>query len=103
MARAKKTTKKSTAPKTATKAAAAVSKIADAVTGKAESTETNVVLQYADKDLSYDELIQNAKNVYQYDMSGDPANIKKLDLFVKPDENKVYFVINDDVQGSYDL
>ena len=36
-------------------------------------------------------------------MGGDPSSIKKVDLFVKPDENKVYFVINDETQGNYDL
>ena len=109
-----------TAPK-ATKAA----KVAKAVTKKVETvakkatTKTkktaapkkektaevtaNVVLQLASKDFTYDELIQNAKNVFQYDMGGDPSTVKKIDLFVKPEENKAYFVINDDIQGSYDL
>ena len=115
MAKAK-TTKKASTEKKTTKATSAVTKIKEAVTknaaiAKAATTKkvavaeakTNVTLQYADKDLSYNDLIQNAKNVFQYDMSGDPNSINKLDLFVKPDENKVYFVINDDIQGSYDL
>lgn len=115
MAKAK-TTKKASTEKKTTKATSAVTKIKEAVTknvaiAKAATTKkvavaeakTNVTLQYADKDLSYNDLIQNAKNVFQYDMSGDPTSINKLDLFVKPDENKVYFVINDEIQGSYDL
>ena len=115
MAKAK-TTKKASTEKKTTKATSAVTKIKEAVTknvaiAKAATTKkvavaeakTNVTLQYADKDLSYNDLIQNAKNVFQYDMSGDPTSIDKLNLFVKPDENKVYFVINDEIQGSYDL
>ena len=113
MPRTKKTVTKASSP------AKAAAKLVDAVAKKAEETKsqkaapakkeavaevkTNLVLQYAGKDASYDELVQNAKNVFQYDMGGDPSSINKLDLFVKPDENKVYFVINDETQGSYDL
>ena len=114
MAKAKRTNTKATANKAANaatklvetvakKAEEAKSKMASAK--KAEATtdvKANVVLQYADKDLSYDELVQNAKNVLKYDMNGDPETVKKIDLFVKPEENKVYFVM-DGVEGSYDL
>ena len=65
--------------------------------------KSTVMLQYADKDISYDELIQNAKNKFQYDMGGDVAAIKEINLYVKPDEDKVYFVINGDIDGDYDL
>ena len=115
MARPKKT--QETKAKTA-KVTEAAAKLAEAVTKKAADVKpkkaatakeetsaevkANVVLQYAGKDLSYDELIQNAKNVFQYDMAGDPASAKEISLFVKPEENKVYFVI-DGTEGSYDL
>ncbi|WP_049945140.1 DUF6465 family protein [Butyrivibrio sp. AC2005] len=113
MARAKKTPKEATK----TKVTAAAAKLAEAVVTKkavtpkktatpkkaaASETKTNLVLQFAGKDLSYDELVQNAKNVFQYDMAGDPASIKEISLFIKPEENKVYFVI-DGAEGSYDL
>ena len=102
--------KKTQAANTKTKVTAAASKLAEAVTKKAAApkketaseVKTSVVLQYAGKDLSYDELVQNAKNVFQYDMAGDPAKAKEISLFVKPEENKVYFVI-DGTEGSYDL
>lgn len=113
MPRTKKTVTKASSPaKAATKLVDAVAKKAEEAKSKkaasakketAAEVKTSLVLQYAGKDVSYDELVQNAKNVFQYDMSGDPSAIKKVDLFVKPDENKVYFVINDETQGSYDL
>ncbi len=108
MARPKKTKETNTKAKVT----AAATKLAEAVTKKAADTKTkkeaateaktSVVLQYAGKDLSYDELVQNAKNVFQYDMAGDPASAKEISLFVKPEENKVYFII-DGTEGSYDL
>ncbi len=67
------------------------------------AAKINISLQYADKDIPYTDLIQNAKNKFQYDMGGDVVEIKDLDLYVKPDENKVYFVINKKIEGDYDL
>ena len=65
--------------------------------------KTSIVLQYADKNVTFDTLVDNAKNVCVYDMGKKEADIKKLDLYVKPEENTVYFVLNDDENGSYAL
>ena len=72
---------------------------------KAATTEikTNIVLQYADKNVTFDTIIENAQNVCQYDMGKNPADIKKLDIYVKPEENTVYFVVNDKELGNYGL
>ena len=114
MARTKKTdTKKKGTVAEATKTLAATTeKIKDAVTKtvtaamtvekKAASDKANIVLQYAGKDYSYDELVQNAKNKFQYDMGGKVEEIKEISLYVKPDENKVYFVI-DGTEGEYSM
>ncbi len=89
--------KKVAEKKTATKKAAPAKKPAK------ETARTNVILQYGGMNVTYDDLIQNAKNKYQYDMGGDTKGIKNLDLYVKPDEGKVYFVINKKIEGDYDL
>ena len=65
--------------------------------------KTNIVLQYADKNVTFDTIIENAQNVCQYDMGKNPADIKKLDIYVKPEENTVYFVVNDKELGNYGL
>lgn len=80
-----------------------VKKAAPAKKEAEPALKSTVMLQYADKDISYDELIQNAKNKFQYDMGGDVAAIKEINLYVKPDENKVYFVIDGNIEGDYDL
>ena len=43
-------------------------KAAPAVKSAESAAKANVMLQYAGKDISYDELVQNAKNKYQYDV-----------------------------------
>jgi hypothetical protein len=88
--------KKEAAPKkTAAKKEAAPKKAAAEV-------KTNIVLQYGDKSVTYDTIIQNAKGNYQYDMGGI-EEIKKLSVYVKPEEDAAYYVVNDKVQGRIGL
>lgn len=90
-------TKKAPAKKAAAKKPAAKKEVASA------SVKANIVLQYADKNVTYDTLVENAENVYQYDMGKNVSDIKKLDLYVKPEENTVYFVVNDKEHNQYGL
>ena len=107
-AEAKKPAVKKAEPKKETKAAAkkpATKKAPAKKAAKAESAaiKANIVLQYADKNVTFDTLVENAQNVYQYDMGKNLADVKKLDLYVKPEENTVYFVVNDKELGNYGL
>lgn len=90
-------TKKAPAKKAAAKKPVAKKEVAQA------TLKTNIVLQYADKNVTYDTLVENAENVYQYDMGKNVSDIKKLDLYVKPEENTVYFVVNDKEHNQYGL
>ena len=94
--------KKAPAKKTATAAKKPAAKKAPAKAATA-AVKTNIVLQYADKNVTFDTLRENAENVYQFDMGKNIADIKKLDLYVKPEENTVYFVVNDKELGNYGL
>ena len=94
--------KKAATKKTAEKKETATAKKATAKKApaeKKEETKATIVLQYADKDVTYDTLVENAKNVYQYDMGGKVEDINTLDLYVKPEESKVYFVVNGEING----
>lgn len=44
-----------------------------------------------------------AKDVWQYDLGKKAADLKSVDLYVKPEENKVYYVMNGDVTGDFDI
>ena len=94
--------KKPAAKKPAVKKAAAKKPVAKKEVAQA-TLKTNIVLQYADKNVTYDTLVENAENVYQYDMGKNVSDIKKLDLYVKPEENTVYFVVNDKEHNQYGL
>nr|WP_297704018.1 DUF6465 family protein [uncultured Butyrivibrio sp.] len=109
-----KTTIKKTAPVSEAKKTLAAKteeikeKVAKKVTKKtandvSEASKVSIVLQYGDKNVTYDDLVQNAKNKFQYDMNGNADAVKEISLYVKPEENKVYFVFDNDIEGVYDL
>ena len=92
-------------PKAEEKKATAAKKPAAKKTtaAKAPATKTNIVLQYADKSVTYDTFIENAKNVWQYDMGRKVSEIKTLELYVKPEEERVYFVVNGEVHADFGM
>ena len=119
----KETAKKETAKKeTAVKAEAAVetaaaetapaAKAAEAKPAKApakraakKSAEVkgNVTVQFSGKSYSTEELVKIAKDVWKYDLGKDEADFKSVELYVKPEESSVYYVVNGDVTGSFNI
>ena len=70
-------------------------------TTKAEPTES-VVIQYAGSEWDSAELIAQVKAAYVA-QGHYAASIKELFLYVKPEEMKVYYVINGRSKGAIDL
>ncbi len=103
-AEVKKEAAKVAAPKKeAAKKAAPAKKEAAPKKEAAAEVKTNIVLQYGDKSVTYDTIVQNAKNHFQFDMGGNADALKKLSVYVKPEENAAYYVADDKVQGRIDL
>ena len=91
----KEAAKKVAAPKKEdTKKAAAPKKTAAKVVAK----ET-VAIQFAGKDLSTESLIKLAKEDYKANKNKDA--IKTLDVYVNVDDNRVYYVVNGNIEGNY--
>ncbi len=63
--------------------------------------KTKIELQYADKNISSEDLIARAKAAYEAEYGVKGA--KNLELYVKPEENKAYYVVNNKMTGSIDL
>ncbi len=103
---AKKTAEKATAAKKpAAKKATAAKKPAakKAAAPKASEVKANIVLQYGDLNVTYDTIVQNSKNNYRDEKGGNIDEIKKLSVYVKPEEYAAYYVVNDKVQGRVGL
>ena len=63
----------------------------------AAKVNAKIELQFGDKAISEDQLIATAKKTY------GGKDIKNLDIYVKPEEGKAYYVVNNDATGSFDL
>ena len=59
--------------------------------------KANVELQFGDKAVTEEQLISKAKEAY------GKKDINNLDIYVKPEEGKAYYVVNNDVTGNFDL
>ncbi len=89
----KETVKKETAKKAPVKKAAAPA--------KKEEVKANVSLQFDGKEYKTEDFVKIAKDVWQYDLGKKVADFKTVDLYVKPEENAVYYVINGNVTGCF--
>lgn len=83
--------KKATVEKTETKAKSK----------KATAVQQSLHIQYSDKNVSMDDLQKIAADVWKYDLNKGDEEFTSLDLYVKPEENTVYYVFNGDVQGNF--
>ena len=87
------------ASKAATKAATEAKK---SVKRAATKTTTTVTLQFGGKEIDTDALVKTAKDIWRYDMGRKMADLKNVDIYVKPEENRAYYVLNDET-GSFEL
>lgn len=64
---------------------------------KPAAPESKVVVQFGGSEVNTDELVERAK------IASEVKSIKKVDVYVKPEVNKVYYVVNGDTFGDFDL
>ncbi|MCR4908970.1 MAG: DUF6465 family protein [Lachnospiraceae bacterium] len=60
------------------------------------------VLQFGGKETTKEALKNTAKKIF-VEAGNKASDIKKLDLYVQPENGKVYYVINEDFKGDFDL
>lgn len=87
----KKTAAKTTASKTTAKAA----------TAKKAETECTLQIQFGGKSYGQEELMKIAKDVWKYDLKQKAGDLVSVELYVKPEENKVYYVMNGEFTGDF--
>ena len=101
---AKTTETKTTAAKTTTTAAKkTTTRTAAAKTKKAAAVKENISIQFAGKEYTTEQLVKIAKDVWEFDLAKNPADFKEVQLYVKPEEAKAYYVINGTETGSFDI
>ena len=94
---APKAEKKTTAKKPAEKAPA------KRTTTKKAEKKTTLNVQFAGKSYSQEDLVKIAQDVWKYDLKQKVRELASIDLYVKPEERKVYYVMNQQFTGSFDI
>lgn len=69
--------------------------------GRKSAVKEAVHFQFNNKSYTPDDLLKSCKDVWKYDLGGKEEDIKSIELYVKPEENTTYYVINGDVTGSF--
>lgn len=96
-AAAKKETAKTAAAKKTTKAKKTTT------AAKKTAVKENLHLEFAGKSYTTEELVKIAKDVWKYDLKRKVGDFKSVELYVKPEESVVYYVINGDVAGNFGI
>ena len=87
----KETEKKPAAKKTTTRRTSA----------KKTELKNEIHIQYSGKTYSQEELTKMARDVWKYDLKQKVGDLTSIELYVKPEENIVYYVMNKDFTGSF--
>lgn len=71
---------------------------------KAEAQEpvSSVILQYAGREVQAEDWTRRAKEAWTAAGKAE-KEIKAIKLYVKPEENMVYYVVNEEMTGSFEL
>ena len=74
-------------------------KVSDTLSDK--ESEVKVFVEYGEKQLSTEDLVARAKEAY---LGANPlAEIKTLELYVKPEEGAAYYVVNGEASPEFKL
>lgn len=90
--------KKETAPKAGTKKSSA-----KRATVKKADQKVGLHVQFSGKSYSQEELVKIAQDVWKYDLKQKVRSLASIELYVKPEENLVYYVMNQEFTGSFSI
>lgn len=94
-----KTAQKKAPAKTAEAKPAAAKK----APARKSAVKEEVILQFYGKEIKTAELMKQVKTVWTKELKKKVGDMKSVSLYVKPEENAVYYVVNGDVTGKIEL
>lgn len=68
---------------------------------KKAELKSSICVQFGGKSYSQEDLIKIARDVWKYDLKQKVGSLESVELYVKPEENMVYYVMNKDFTGSF--
>lgn len=90
------------------KATKAVEEIKDGVeqakkTTRKKTVKGSVVLQWGGREFVSEDLLVKVKEIWVNELGKTASSFKEAKVYVKPEENTAYYVVNDEVSGSFTL
>lgn len=64
--------------------------------------KSSMYIEYQGKQLAEKEIIAKAKRIW-VDNGNKASELKTLKLYIKPEENTAYYVLNDEISGGFPL
>lgn len=61
----------------------------------------DMILQFGEIEISVEEISEKVKK--DYEDSGNEEELKDIKIYVKPEDNKAYYVANGQIEGNIDL
>lgn len=95
--------KKPVAVKAETAKKPAAKKPAAKKTVKKADQKSVLHVQFSGKSYSQEELVKMAQDVWKYDLKQKVRELATIELYVKPEENKVYYVMNQQFTGDFNI
>lgn len=83
--------------------AEAVEKVVKKAAPKKTTLKKTVYLQYLGKEIDQQDIEEKVKSIWTATMGKKVSEMKSLTLYLKPEENKAYYVINDEITGSVEI
>jgi len=71
--------------------------------GRKSEVVCELHVQYGGKSYTQDDLKKIAADVWKYDLKQKVGDLKSVELYVKPEESKVYYVMNNEFKGNFDI
>jgi hypothetical protein len=65
--------------------------------------KSEVHVQFAGKSYTEEDLVKIAKDVWKYDLKQKVSDLASVELYVKPEEQTVYYVMNKEFTGSFTI
>ena len=75
---------------------------ANGIIGGFATAQKNVVIQFGDRERRTNDLLNSIREDILARGVAD-ADIEKVDVYVKPEEHKVFYVVNESFNGSIDF
>lgn len=98
---AKKTPTRAAAKKATEKKTPAKKEPVKKAAAKKAELKSAVHIQFSGKSYSHEDIMKIATDIWQFDLKQKAGDLTSVELYVKPEESMVYYVMNEEFTGSF--